>query len=204
VTYLGLELLEVLHNMRDPIAEAFGRQGDLLDNPTGRRVFDDHAGIPLPERSFSWTADGRAAVVALRTFLDAREGRRVPFWVPTCCWDLQLAEDGLAASQEILILRTGYGRFLYTSASRQHLALFPPGDAAPLLRQVLDVVENGDGTETLQLDAQLGADLPASTTMISFLVLCRLAEDLVRISYWGTALANAELPFRELPHEVPS
>lgn len=203
MTYLGYDVLEVTHNMGEAIAEAFGRQGELLENPAGRRAFDDHAGIPLPQRSFSWFAPDREAVVALRAFLVARKGRLTPFWTPTFAWDLVLAANALAAHTQITVRRTGYGQFLYSSPARRHLAIVPPGGPR-LARKVTGLTDPGNGTEILQLDSAHGVDLSAAGTVISFLVLCRLAEDLTRIRWWGTDGAEADLTFQELPREVPA
>lgn len=202
-TYLGIEVLdEVQHNAREAIAQAFRRHGALHESPVGRRFWDDFAGQPLPQRSFEWFASGRPAIAALRAFLDARRGRVVPFWVPTYGGELPMAADALAADSSIRVWGVGYGQFLYPFPARRHLALMKPSGSF-LRRKVTLVVDNLDGTETLTLDSGLGEDLPAATTLVSFLALCRL-DGPTPTRWYSVEHAEASLSFQELPREVPA
>lgn len=200
-TYLGIDVLEVRHNMRDAISENFSRLGEFFENHTGRRAWDDHAAIPLPSRLFSWTCASRAQCVDLRAFLDARQGRRVPFWTPTYCWDLQLATDGPADLNRLTIVKAGYGQFVSGSLARRFLAIFPPG-LDPIYREIVGVVVDST-TETLDLDVVPGVELPAGTTRLCFLVICRLAEDMTSIVWHGRDVCEAQILFQELPREYP-
>jgi hypothetical protein len=173
-----------------------------VENPTGRREYDDFSQAPHPVRSFVWTAPDRAACVRLREFLDRRRGRTVPVWVPTYTWDLALAEDSSGGSTSITIRRAGYGQRLWPFTSRRRLALFT-GGLPMILRTVSGVVANGT-TETLSLDTPPGAPLLAESARICFLVLCRLDRDLTTITWHGTDCCEAQLAFRELPNEVPA
>lgn len=204
MSYLGWDVLPVVHNMREAIAESFARRGTLIGSAVGAREFDDHAGLALPERSFQWTCLDRAACVALRDFLDARKGRLVPFWAPTCCRDLELASDA-AAGVTLSVRRAGYTDYLFgLGAPRRHLAIFPAGGGTMLARKVTNAVSASQTLETLTLDATTGQTLVAAKTVISFLVLCRLAEDLTEIEWTSTARCEAALRFVELPREVPA
>lgn len=203
-TYLSFEVLDQTgHNMRESIAEAFERVGSLVVNPVGRKLWDEYAGVPLSRRSFEWFAHGRTEIAALRSFLDARKGRLTPFWTPTYCHELPMAADALAAQSSIKVHKVGYGQFLFAHAARKYLALVKSSGAF-LMRKVTLVVDNGDGTETLTLDAGLGEDLPAATTRPSFLALCRLDEDTTLVRWYGPELAEATIAFREVPLEVPA
>lgn len=203
MSYLGFDVLPVQHNMRENIAEAFARSGELVSSPTGKRVFDDRAGVALPTRTFQWTCLDRAAAVEMRAFLVARKGRAVPFWAPTCCWDLELAADAPSGTS-LTVKRAGYYDYLWSlGAPRRHLAIFPRGGAM-LTRKVTDCVAADFTTETLTLDATTGVALAAARTVISFLVLCRLADDLTDIDWSSPTLCEASLRFVELPREVPA
>lgn len=203
MTYLGFDVLPITHNMREALAESFGRRGQLLDPGTGRRVFDDQAGVPLPTRTLQWTCFDRAAVDVLRAFLDARKGRVVPFWAPTCCWDLRLVADA-APGLDLDIARVGYGDYVFTpDGARRDLAIFPRGGAM-LLRRVAFVGGLDAATERVTLDATTGASLAAGATVISFLVLCRLADDMTEIQWSSPSMCEASLQFVELPREVPA
>jgi hypothetical protein len=243
VTYLGIDVLDgAVHNLRDPISESFGRLGTLLENPTGRRAFDDHAGIAVPVRNFTWSATTRASCNALRAFLDARLGRLVPFWVPTYRWDLQLSQDVAATSANLFLEQAGYEQFLSLYSARHYLAVYPPGGTLQIRKIIVpvatDVVvpvpgdtvspdtfdefptgEDGSGggsppvpavvtftgvTEKITIDANAGSLWPAATTVISFLTLCRLADDATPIKWWRPDFAEANIRFQEIPNEVPS
>jgi hypothetical protein len=203
VSYLGLDVLPVRSNLRDAVAESFGRRGVLVESAVGAREFDDHAGIALPVRSFTWTCIDRTACVELRTFLDARKGRLVPFWAPTCCRDLQLMADA-APGTTIIVRRAGYSDYLFgLGPARQYLAIVPAG-GAPLLRKVVNAVPASSTTETLTIDNTTGMTLTVGTTAISFLVLCRLAADFTDIEWSSPSRCEARLSFVELPREVPA
>lgn len=201
MTYRDIDVLEVRHNMRDEIAESFTRLGELIDHQTGPRVWDDHATMAIPVRSFTWTCGTRAECVALREFLKARRGRRIPFWVPTYCWDMQLAVDYPAPVNQITVVKSGYGQFLAGSLGRRFIAIFPAGQPTEY-REIISVVSGAD-TEVIEVDGDALGGLSAETTRICFLVLCRLAEDLTTISWAGRDACEAQIEFQELPREYP-
>lgn len=201
MTYRGVDVLEVWHNMRDGVVESFSRFGELIDHQTGPRAWDDHATMAIPVRSFTWTCGTRAECVALRDFLKARRGRRIPFWVPTYCWDMQLAVDYPAPVNQITIARSGYGQFLAGSLSRRFIAVFRAGYPAEY-REVVSVVSGAD-TEVIEIDGDPLEDLSSETTRICFLVLCRLANDATTISWFGRTACEAQIEFQELPREYP-
>ena len=203
MSYLGLDVLPVRHNLRERLAESFGRRGALVESPVGAREFDDHAGVALPERSFLWTCPDREACEELRGFLDARKGRLVPFWAPTCCRDLALAADA-AAGVTITVRRAGYYDYLFSlGPARRYVAIFAAG-GEPLLRKVTNATPASSTIETLTLDASTGIPLAVGTTAISFLVLCRLAADFTDLEWFSTSHCDAKLSFVELPREVPA
>lgn len=203
-TYLTIDVLDqVTHNMRESIAQSFDRHGERQDSPTGRIFWDDFADQAIPVRSFEWFAPGRTAIAALRSFLDARKGRVVPFWVPTFCRELVMSVDATSVQSSIRVYRHGYGQNLFPYNARKHTAIVSP-DGSFLRRKVTLITDNGDGTESLSLDSGLGINLSAAVTMVSFLTLCRLEEDNAPIRWFGGAHAEASLRFREVPLEVPA
>jgi hypothetical protein len=200
--YRDLDVLEVWNNAREAVAETFSRYGELIDEETGPRVFDDHATVAVPVRSFVWTCFTRAECVALRTFLQARQGRRIPFWVPTYCWDMQLAVDYPLPVNQITVKNSGYSQFLAGTPLRRFIAIFRKGDAAEY-REIIGVSE-GVGTEIIEIDGDPLADLSAVSTRICYLVLCRLEEDEVTINWSRRDVCEAQIEFRELPREYPA
>lgn len=204
-TYLGFPVLdETTHNMREAIAQFFDRRGAATKTPTGRRVWTEFTGVPTPSRSFEWFASGRTEIAALRAFLDARKGRLTACWVPTYCWDLSMTQDELSTSASLRVTNVGYGTLLFPYTARKYLAVVQ-GNGTFLRRKVSLVTDNLDGTETLSLDAQHGVTLAAASTLVCYLTLCRLDQDLVPIRWIGGGEhAEASIPFREVPREVPA
>ena len=73
-----------------------------------------------------------------------------------------------------------------------------------VLRKVTTGSPVDQATEQIGLDASVGVALPADGTVISFLVFCRLDEDLTRIQWFSTWGCEATIRFVELPLEVPA
>jgi hypothetical protein len=204
VIYLGFPVLDAkTHNMRESISEAFARIGTMVENPTGKRTFDDHSDLAFPSRSFTWTATTRAECVALRAFLDARQGRLNAFWVPTCCWDLPLAQDVSRLSSTRIVQKVGYLDGLAGVDARSYIAVFCRGQAMEI-RRITGAAAIDDSTEAIAIDAVPPVDWPRDTTAISYLVLCRLANDLTPLRWHIRDVCEASIVFQEVPLEVPA
>ena len=93
MSYLGHDVLELNYNRVGAFEERLRRKFVLLSSKTGRRIADEQAPAPAASRPFTWTAIGRDEITTMRTFLDARRGRAIPFWLPSFQWDLGLADD---------------------------------------------------------------------------------------------------------------
>lgn len=195
----------------DVLLERTDRSGDLgatakrglsiIQSAVGKRITMDRWGVPSIVRSFVWAAFSRAEIGVLRTFLAARKGRAVPVWVSTDNADLTLALGAVAGSTTVTVKKVGYSTFVFaTGNGRRHLAV-RTGETVQLAK-VIACRDNLDGTETLTLDTPLTANLMAGKTM-SYLVLCRLESDTVRIAYVTPTVAEASLNFVELPKETP-
>jgi len=206
-TYQGYDVLELNYNRDGDIAEAVTRKMQLLDNLTGEKQAAEHAPAPNPTRAFKWTAFGRAEIAAMRTFLEARVGRAVPFWFPSLQWDLKLASD-LANTDTIAeIVWVRYTQQMFgTTGGRRHLAFFALGDQTPSMDyyMVTDANDPADEvTESLTISPGAARDYPAASTVISFLKLCRLENDQVEIVYPVVGIAEALIEVREIPMEAP-
>lgn len=203
--YEGFDVLDFPPNRSGPVEERSYRTFALLDSRTGKRTSDEQAPAPAPGRPFVWTAFGKAEISLLRAFLDARMGAAVPFWLPSAQWDLELAQDFLATDTLMTIVWIRYQEQMFgTTGARRHLVLWPYGGGDLEAYQVTDATDPGDGdTETLTLSPAATRLYPAGTTVVSFLKLCRLEEDLVEISYPNPDVAEAVIQCREIPLEAP-
>lgn len=205
MTYLGYDVLELNYNRVGPVEERLRRKFVLLDSKTGKRVADEQAPAPATARPFTWTALGRAEIAAMRAFLDARLGRAVPFWLPSFQWDLALAEDVLQDQSIVTIRWVRYRQQMWgTTGTRRHLALWTLGDGTMNFYRIANATDPADYlTETLTLDPVAVRDYTVDETVLSFLKLCRLEDDLVEISYPSANVAQATIRVRELPLEAP-
>lgn len=198
--YLGTPVLERHPNAREEPDDTSPRRLLVFDPGLGARSVVAQDQAPAIARTFLWTAQGRSEIVALKTWLGERQGRRVPFWVSTLRRELPLARAGASTDTSLTVEAFGYTRFAFPQPARRHLALHLP-DGSTLYRQVQGAMESGD-TEMLTLSAALGVAVPAST-LVSYLVLCRLGSDEVDLEYQTDSIAEARIPFVELPEEAP-
>mgnify|MGYP001426144312 CR=1 FL=1 len=199
--YLGYNVLERLRNARDEADDAMPRLGSGFDPGLGVSTHNSDDRAPKMVRQYSWTSTSRADIQALRTWLEARKGKVVPFWISSWRRDLQLALPVGASDASITIENHGYTRYLYGETNaRRHVALFPfSGGIA--YRRITDTRENGD-TEVLTLDSATGLVLPV-TALVSHLLFCRLDADSVTIRYLTDDKAECQFPYVELPEETP-
>ena len=119
--------------------------------------------------------------------------------------DLSLAEDVLQDQSIVTIRWVRYRQQMWnTTGTRRHLALWFEGDGAMDYYRIADATDPADYlTETLTLDPIAVRDYPMVTTVLSFLKLCRLEDDLVEISYPSGNVAETTIRVRELPLEAP-
>jgi len=205
MSYLGYDVLELNYNRVGAFEERLRRKFTLLNSKTGRRVADEQAPAPAATRPFIWTAIGRDEITAMRTFLDARRGRAVPFWLPSFQWDLALAEDVSQNQSSATIWWVRYKQQMWgTTAARRHLAIWSLGDATMDYCRIVDAVDVANyQTETLTLDPVAQGEYSRTKTVLSFLKFCRLDEDRIEISYPSPQVAEATIRVRELPLEAP-
>ncbi len=205
MSYLGYDVLELNYNRVGAFEERLRRKFVLLSSKTGRRIADEQGPAPATSRPFTWTAFGRDEMAVMRSFLDARKGRAVPFWLPSFQWDLALAED-IAQNQSGATIRwVRYKQQMWgTTGARRHLAIWSLGEGVMDYCRITGATDPANNlTETLTLDPVARRDYSRSQTVLSFLKLCRLDEDRIEISYPSPQVAEATIRVRELPLEAP-
>ena len=202
-TYRGLQVLDVVMPDRAAgIDHEFLRPMNVLANPLGRERFRAKFGGQRQGYTFRWICPTRASKGILRDWIDTHRGAAIPFWVPTYARDLVVYEAGLSTAEAIKIERTEYTRQMYANGlHRRHIAIWESGTTPARFRGVTSSVELAD-YEQIGIDDSLGVSITTST-LLSFLLLVRLAEDLIQIEHHGPEFAVAEVPLIELPAEVP-
>lgn len=201
-TYAGFEVLTE-EPSRQPRDDAFNREQNWMDTQTGDIGIDAKEKAPKPVRPFLWIAYSRAEVAALLAFMDARVGRLVPFWCPTWDADLLPTADIGASDSSITIESMGYTPHMFPQRARRHLAI-TARDGTWRYRKVLSAVDNGNGTETIGLDAPLGVSIPKSAALVCFMPLYRMNGDDYELFWHTAATAECKLQMVEIPNEVPA
>ncbi len=198
-TYLGFDVLEIAPNAREAPEDSLRRSLVGLDPGLGARSTRARADAPDLVRPVLWTCQNRAEIADFKAFLEARRGQAVPFWLPSRRRDLLLSQSVGASDTGIAIQAMGYARLLFPVKARRHLAFLY--GSSWLYRSVTAATEGG-ATETLTLSTPLGVALPVGT-LVSHLLLCRLAADEVELIYITDSIAEARLSCLELPQEAP-
>lgn len=201
--FKGFDVLEVAPNWASDQTRNYQRDLTVLDPGPGPKTVVDRVGQPVVSHALNWWIDGHASIAKFRAFVQRRLGQQRPFWALTWDADLNLSAIATSGSAVLRIENVSYTRFFFPNLSRRYLALVPQGGGSIRYVQVTGSVDNGDGTESLTLSANLTADVPVNT-MISFLTFCRMASDSSSIAWDSTELAEASIAIAEIPKEVPS
>lgn len=203
-TYQGFDVLDfVTPDRADGIDHEFLRPQDVVENPMGRsRYRAKFAGSRLGW-SFRWHATTRTEKRTLRDFIDDHRGRAVPFWVPSYSRDLVVAEAAVVSSAAIKIERVEYARQVYPNGNqRRHLAIWEHGNVPTQFHGVTTATESAT-YDQIGITPALAVNI-TTATYLSWLLLVRLAEDMITIEHHGPTYAIADVPLIELPDEYPT
>jgi len=208
VQYLGFDVLELPTDGGSGQEDQPERRFYLIDPGTGKRVADDPEAVSSGVLSYAWICTTLAELADLRAFLDARRGRAVPFWLPTFKHHFTLNTDHAGANTSLVVKFFGYASNMWPGTGARRHILFRSKAGTVFYRKALSAVNNGDGTESVVLDAALGQTVTVADWIVGFLRLSRLEEDLTRIEHarGGASVdryARATLRVRELPKEAP-
>jgi hypothetical protein len=198
-TYAGFQVYLGRTNWADPIEVEALRQLDVLDYDTGSPWVDDLSGLAALLKSWHWMLGSRAEIVALRKWLAARAGKRVPFWSATQAVDMEVTAAIGASDSAITIRNIGYARFLDGRADRRHL-LIQTVSGMRYYRAITASSEIDADHESLAIDSALGATLqPADIASVRFLHLTRLDSDDIEIEWHTSEVAECSTMLRSLP-----
>lgn len=200
MNYLGFDVLESAPNAREAQTDTLRRSLAILDPGVGKRAIRARDQASPTPRTYLWTAQGKAQIVALQTWLAARKGQAVPFWLPSFRQDLTLSQDISPSDTIIHIQDIGYAKHMFPGTNaRRHLVFFH--SSGWLLRKVTAASASA-GEEALTLSAQLSLSF-AKAGRLGFLLFCRLATDEPELVYRTDSVAECSLPYVEIPEEAP-
>ena len=124
----------------------------------------------------------------IRTFLGAefaKFGRLVSFWQPTFTTDFRVV-DPVIAAQNTMNVDAADHAILFSQSTEYRDIRILLSDNSLIHRGISNVVDNGDGTETITLDANWGQDIEvAEFKKISYMILVRNRTDAMVLT-WET------------------
>jgi hypothetical protein len=199
VTYAGYYVYAGDTNWGDPTEVEFLRQVDELDYATGTTWVDDLSGLASILKSWHWLFGSRAEIVAFRSWLAARAGKRVPFWSLSQAVDIEVLSTIGSSSTSITIRNIGYQRFINGRADRRHLAIRSTVGVMYYCT-ITGASEIDVDSETLSIDSALGVVLQVSDIeYVRFMHLTRLETDSIELSWLSTEIGESSTMLRSLP-----
>lgn len=200
--YRGYPVLDTRPSYaRDP-ETSLDRMAYRVDDDVSLVNEHDEVGIPLYRQVHDWNLEGRAALNAWRGMVYALNGKRNSLWVPTWLDDLRLASNMTSDTTAMVVAWTGYAARTPQATNRRDLRI-QLASGAVLYRRVNASADNGNGTETLTLDAALGvAVTPDQVAQVSFMGLCRSDSDQFEIGWWRSDYADVTTAWRARQHDV--
>jgi hypothetical protein len=199
--YRNYRVLEWSPNRIDDIDTTWRRKLDTLDYGTGLVTNDDLAGQPILLQKLLFYFENRSAIAGFRSWLHARMGRAVPFWLPTFGTDIIVTRNIATADQSVTVQNMGYARYIASPALRRDIVIRTVGGQV-YRRRITGATELSDDEEILTLDNALGISLSAVKILrVSFLNLVRLESDAIELFWETDALVRVGFETRTVKDE---
>lgn len=187
--------------VEEPTIEFFNPQR-RLDSATGLFRLDSRYQSTKERVSLRVLCSNRSEIATLIGFFISRAGKLNPCWIPTYSEDFQLTQGGVASTTNLIVKSIGYNLYIKQLAYRQDI-VFIKNDGTMLFRRITGSSDNGNGTETISIDQQVGFDFqPSDFQAICFLRFCRLDSDSMELEYITSDIATTNLLFVDT-YEVP-
>lgn len=184
----GLDVLDKRPLADEDVPETFDVNYEIIDSETG--LLDIKSSWPHPfvygKRRFLIQRRRRPGDLDWwRDFLYGVRGRQNPFLMPTWRADIPQGLDPDPGSSQLVVVKPDYGSLYFPHDTYKRLQI--ETDTGILWRKVLQVTSNGDGTQTLELDAGFGINEgDTKIRKISYLNRVRLNADVVRLTHGHT------------------
>jgi len=181
----------------------------IIDAQTGAVALDTGArDTPTLAIPYAQLFANRAQVSEWLGFLDRRQGRRAPFWVPSWEKDFQPVTIHNGFSGSIDYTANGYADWIDGADGRKDIAIIYLQDGQVYSKghwqtvRITAATNNGDGTETINCPLTFVYDEDKAKVRISFLRYCRLDADTVEIAWKTSCIAQTKAVLREM-YAVP-
>lgn len=185
-------------------SHSYRRKLTQLSTAAGKFSVRTHAIGPVGSHPVHLDLTSVEEIDAFWDWYDTILGACEPFWLPTYQRDfVPLASIG-AADVSFSIQDRRYTDFEFPDSLRQQIA-FIFGDGTLLKRQITDAESNGDGTETITINAALGQTFTQQRNNgICYLLYGRLSEDAIKMDWWSHDIAEVDFTLMELREEIPA
>lgn len=178
--YRGRPVFEQRPDESEDLSVGYERLLLTLDNGTSLPAVTDTASRNFGLQQHRWLLAGRAESAAWRSLVYGLRGRAKSVWVPTHANDFTLTKP--AAGSLLTVERVGYSRFGVGTQGRRDIRI-ELVNGTVIYRRITAATE-GASTEDLSLDSDLPSAInPADVGRISYMALCRLADDTVELEH---------------------
>lgn len=190
VTYNGYPVFLWKHNfIEDPSVEVYS-PNRLLDFEVGNFILDPRYNFNRVRSTFSYLLKNKSEISSALGFFTLVSGKQKPFWMPTYSNEIQVTSSGSSSSNIINIKDIGYSSFIKQNPNQRDIILIKT-DGTYILRRIVASSGNGDGTEKLTLDQEVGFNWTSATFREGhFLKLVRLDQDSLEVTYATNTIAN--------------
>lgn len=183
---------------------SYQRKLTQLSTAAGKFSVRAHAIGPVGSHPVHLDLTSVEEIDAFWAWYDTILGSCEPFWLPTYQRDFVPLEAIGAADVSFIMQDRQYTDFEFPDPLRQQIA-FISGDGTLLKRQIIDAESNGDGTETITINAALGQSfVQQRNNGICYLLYGRLSEDVIKMDWWSHVIAEVDFTFTELREEIPA
>lgn len=190
--YQGEELYLRGANWDDGLSFDWNNDYEKRDEGTGVFSLFAKSGFSQFSRSHNWTLRSLADVLDFRGWLERREGRAVPIYMPSFFSDFTLATDLVSSATSIDVLPNSYDSLVNMHPARRDVVLLMR-DGSHIARRILSVTTTAEGNIRLGLDSAIGVTTGKNTVKrVSFLGFYRLGGDAVTINWLAQGVATAE------------
>lgn len=181
----------------------------IIDAQTGAVALDTGArSKPYTLVPYAQRFANRAQISEWLGFLELRQGRRVPFWMPSWEKDFQPVTINNGVNGSIIYTANGYAGWINVASGRKDIAIiylqqgqvYAAGHHQRV--RITAATDNGNGTETINCPLNFVYDEDKAKIRVSFLRYCRLESDAVEIAWKTNCIAFTRVAMREM-YSVP-
>lgn len=193
----------------DDLDFAYQQSYGVIDAQTGAVALDTGArSKPTLAIPYAQKFRNRAQISEWWGFLDRRQGRRIPFWMPSWEKDFQPITINNGFLGSIVYSANGYADWIDGADGRKDIAIIYQRTGVVYTAghhqrvRITAAVNNGNGTETIDCPLVFVDDADKDKVRISFLRFCRLESDTVEMAWKNTCIAVTKASMREM-YAVP-